>query len=101
MIDEATKQAVIQDIDFTRGNQMIHRINGKYSPTFAIASSGVWRPGCYDSERAARYAFRFPDEALRSLQDQVNEREPDHEKRVITFEMLQELYQDLKVEEAL
>jgi len=79
---------------------MIHRINGKYGPTFAIASGGVWRPGCYNSERAARYAFRFPDGALRRLQDQVNEREPDHERRVITFEMLRQLRKELKVEEA-
>lgn len=75
---------------------MIHRINGKYGDTFAIASCGVWRPGCYNSERAARYAFRFPDAALRRLQDRVNDAEPDHERRVISFEMLQALYRELK-----
>lgn len=79
--------------------QMIHQIPGKYGPLFTIASGGMWLPGCYDSERAARYAFRFPDAALRRLQDRVNDAEPDHERRVISFEMLQELRKELKVEE--
>jgi hypothetical protein len=58
---------------------------------YVISSGGVWLPGAYDSERAARYAFRFPDEDLQRLQSEVNAREPDVSKRVISFEMLQQL----------
>lgn len=50
--------------------------------TYAISSRHVWRPGIYESERAARYAYRFSDEELQALQDSVN---PGG---VITFAML-------------
>ena len=59
--------------------------------TYVIGSGGVWLPGIYESERAARYAFRFPDDQLRKLQDKINEKEPIEDKRVIAFAMLQEL----------
>lgn len=52
---------------------------------YVISSHMVWRPGVYDSERAARYAFRFNDSDLQSLQQSVN---PGG---VITFEMLKGL----------
>ncbi len=59
---------------------MIEKLeNGHY----VISSHHVWVPGSYDSERAAKYAFRFTDEVLRGLQESVN---PGG---VITFEMLQ------------
>lgn len=51
---------------------------------YSISSHQVWRPGVYDSERAARYAFRFDDGVLQALQDSVN---PGG---VITFEMLRD-----------
>lgn len=60
---------------------MIHPLSDK---TFVISSGHVWLPGCYESERAAKYAFRFTDEQLRKLQDSVN---PGH---IITFKMLQD-----------
>lgn len=44
---------------------MIH----KTADSYAISAYGSWRPGAYDSERAARYAFRFSDEALQKAQD--------------------------------
>jgi len=44
---------------------MIHRVED----CFVISAYGTWRPGTYDSKRAARYASRFSDEALQSLQD--------------------------------
>lgn len=44
---------------------MIHKVGNE----FVISAYGSWRPGAYDSERAARYAFRFSDEALQSIQD--------------------------------
>lgn len=52
---------------------------------YVISSGGSWIDGVYDSYRAANYAFRFPDEELRKLQNSIN---PNG---VITFKMLQEL----------
>lgn len=34
---------------------------------YVISSRHQWLPGAYDSERTAKYAFRFPDEVLRKL----------------------------------
>ncbi|GHO98865.1 hypothetical protein KSF_089130 [Reticulibacter mediterranei] len=75
---------------------MIHRLQDKYGEHFVISSGEVWVPGCYDSARAAKYAFRFPDNALQRLQDAVHDRESDHEKRVIALEMLQALRKQRK-----
>lgn len=61
----------------------------KTGNAFLASSSQMAIPGCYESERAAKYAFRFPNEVLQSLQNEINEKEPDYEKRVISFEMLQ------------
>lgn len=72
---------------------MIHKINNG----FAISSGNVWLPGCYESERAAKYAFRFPDDDLRQLQNKVNARETDVSKRMISFEMLQELARERRL----
>lgn len=58
---------------------------------YQISSHEVWRPGIYDSERAARYAFRFHDEDLDALQKRVNAANADPDDRVITFEMLRDL----------
>ena len=58
----------------------IHKVDNHY----VISSRQVWMPGAYESERAARYAFRFTDAELQALQDSVN---PGG---VITFVMLQE-----------
>jgi hypothetical protein len=58
---------------------------------YVIGSGGLWLPGVYEDERTAKYAFRFPNADLRQLQDRVNAKERDEEKRVITFVMLQEL----------
>lgn len=66
---------------------MIHKLDN----SFVISSNGVWLPGCYDSERAAKYALSFSDDELRQLQNDVNAREPDVSKRMISFEMLQYL----------
>lgn len=79
---------------------MIHRLDGKHGPRFVISSDQVAIPGCYDSERAARYAFRFPNAELQRLQDTINDAEPDHEKRVISFEALQALRKRLSTKEA-
>lgn len=69
---------------------MIHRIEDEYGVRFCISAHRCWIPGAYDSERAARYAFRFRDEALIELRDKVCDENEDFCKRVITFEMLQE-----------
>ncbi len=55
---------------------------------YVISSGGMWLPGCYTTKRAARYAFRFPNEVLRALQDRANDQNADLDKRVITFEDL-------------
>ena len=60
---------------------MIHGVNGY----FVISSHEVWLPGVYESERAARYAFRFSDARLQALQGSVN---PGG---IITYKMLQGL----------
>lgn len=38
--------------------------------TCVIGSGGLWLPGCYEDERAARFAFRLPNEELARLRDQ-------------------------------
>lgn len=57
----------------------------KSGECFVISSCKVWRPGCYENERTANYAFRFSDGALTELQDNIN---PGG---IITFEMLRGL----------
>lgn len=37
--------------------------------TCVIGAGGVWLPGCYENERAARFAFRLSDEAKAELRD--------------------------------
>ena len=67
---------------------MIHKTpNGNY----VASSSQVWKAGIYDSARAARYCFQFPDSELKALQDRKNKANA-----VITFEDLQELRRQLK-----
>jgi hypothetical protein len=72
---------------------MIHKVGN----AFVISSRQMAIPGCYDTERTAKYAFRFPNAELQRIQDKVNDSEPDHEKRVISFEMLQKLRKSMKV----
>ena len=50
---------------------------------WVASSKGSWIPGVYASERAAKYAYRFPNEQLQELTDKL--------KRPITFEDLQSL----------
>lgn len=45
-------------------------VNGK----FVISSHQVWMPGCYDTVQTTWWAFKFPDEILRELQDEANKR---------------------------
>lgn len=56
---------------------------------YGISSHGCWMPGIYEDERTAWYAFEFGDEVLADLQDLVNAKEPDVEKRLITYAMLE------------
>lgn len=41
----------------------------KVDDVYVISSGGCWLPGCYADERAARFAFRLPNEALAKLRD--------------------------------
>lgn len=60
---------------------MIHPLpNGRV----AISSGGVWRPGSYADERAAKYAARIDDASLSALQAQKGD-------DAISFADLQEL----------
>lgn len=63
---------------------------------YVISSDQVAIPGVYASTRAAIYAYRFGDTDLQVLQDEINGRESDFEKRVITFENLQDLRKRLR-----
>lgn len=54
----------------------------KVEEVYVISSHEVWLPGCYESERAAKYAFRFSYEDLYNLQESVN---PNG---IITYQML-------------
>lgn len=60
---------------------MIYRVDDGY----VISSRGMWLNGNYDSERAAKYAFRFPDATLSRLEKEINQAQ----QRSITFEDLQ------------
>lgn len=64
---------------------MIHYVNGHY----LISAYEVWVPGAYESERAARYAFRFTNEELTAAQAAANAR-AGGVGGVITFEQLRE-----------
>lgn len=59
---------------------------------FVISSYQVWRPGVYESRRAANYAFRFDDRVLQQLQDNVKP-------AAITFEQLQRARKEMKQRE--
>lgn len=69
---------------------MIHFI--KNENCYVISSHQVWMPGAYESERAAKYAFKFPDDILAQLRDEANV--SDH---LITFEMLQQKRKEMKI----
>tara|TARA_B100001057_G_scaffold88643_1_gene84757 strand:+ start:742 stop:948 length:207 start_codon:yes stop_codon:yes gene_type:complete len=58
---------------------------------YVASSKQVWKAGIYDSERAARYCFQFPDSELKALQERKNK-----VIKVITFEDLQELRRQKK-----
>ena len=60
---------------------MIHKTK---DGSYVVSSRRIWLPGNYDSERAANYAFRFPDDVLLKLQKRIN-----HRGDLITFADLQ------------
>lgn len=62
---------------------MIHKVDG--SNLYVISAYGVWLPGTYDSERAARYAFRFDYETLKAARESAGWLQP------ITFDLLQQV----------
>jgi hypothetical protein len=63
---------------------MIYYVNGRY----VISAYQVGMPGAYESERAARYAFRFTNEELTAAQAEANARHGGPG-GIITFEQLQ------------
>jgi hypothetical protein len=44
----------------------IHRLD---DGAFVIGADGMWLPGCYEDERAARFAFRVSDDTKATLRD--------------------------------
>lgn len=70
---------------------MIHEVSGYY----VISSGHAWLPGCYATSQAARYAFQFPDEALRALQESVNRG------GIITMAMLKDARKSLDIDRML
>ena len=66
----------------------------KVDNNFVISSGGTWLPGSYETERAAKYGFRFNTSDLQDLQDEKNKTT-----KVITFEDLQNLRKKLKLKE--
>jgi hypothetical protein len=46
----------------------IHKLD---DGTCVIGAGGIWLPGCYESERAARFAFRISDDAKAELRDEA------------------------------
>lgn len=61
---------------------MIYPVDGG----FVISSGGRWLPGIYDTERTARWAFRFSDRQLQDLNDRISHK--DGENRPITADDL-------------
>lgn len=47
---------------------MIYKVECGY----VISSGHRWLPGVFEDEKSARYAFQFPDEILKRLQESVN-----------------------------
>ena len=70
-------------------------LQADHSVLYGISSHQVWRPGVYESVRAATYAFHFMDEELKDLQASAN-RQHDGAGGVITFAMLQAVRQRRK-----
>jgi len=44
----------------------IHKLD---DGTCVIGAGGMWLPGCYENERAARFAFRLTDRQKADLRD--------------------------------
>lgn len=49
----------------------IHEIQEGEKILYAISGDHVWLPGCYESKRAARYAFRFCVDHQTQLRDEA------------------------------
>lgn len=64
----------------------IHQVDDEW----VISAYRVWRPGVYESDRAARYAQRFGDEELTAAQAAANEK-AGGAGGVITLEQLRAL----------
>lgn len=53
--------------------------------TFSISMHDVWIPGIYADRETAIAAFDVANGKLARIQEKINEREPDYDKRVITM----------------
>lgn len=49
-------------------DHVVHRVDDR----FVISADGSWLPGSFESEEAARQAFRLPGDILQRLQNEAN-----------------------------
>jgi hypothetical protein len=67
----------------------------KVDDGYCISSGGTWLPGVYNNTRTARWAFKFPVEALSQLQEEANLR-TGGTGGTIVYDDLVKLSQDIK-----
>ena len=67
----------------------IHKLDDKEE--FVISAGHCWRPGVFDSKRAARIAQRRDDTEIQRFQDVANSRMPGGVGGVITEKLIREL----------
>jgi len=72
-------------------SNIIYEIKKDGYSNWVIADEGGWLPGSYDSREAAEYAFGFPYTTLYRLQEEINSKELDLNKRVITMDDLKNI----------
>lgn len=70
-----------------KGHKSMHRTDTGH---YVIADWDVWLPGIFADRATAIAAFRYDERTLQSVQDAINDREPDFTRRVISTADLEE-----------
>ncbi|MCW1844201.1 hypothetical protein [Prosthecomicrobium hirschii] len=70
-----------------KGRKAIYRTDTGH---YVIADGDVWLPGIFADRATAIAAFRYDARTLQSVQDAMNDREPDFTRRVISTADLEE-----------
>lgn len=50
----------------------VHEVREGEKILYVISADGIWLPGCYESRRAALYAFHFCVDRQAQLRDEAN-----------------------------